>query len=645
MTEPNYSQFLNQSPVDYQDICRICNSHDYSDNLEDWLMCFGCGEAFHRSCFLKSTRRIKCELPLIYRARLDGPEDRRHRFTQAPWFCNKCVKCSYCENLGPDITTGAKKELVRELKERFASCRHCGKITCLACYNSESSSSNNSIQIDRFSALKNYSCPGCLQCINCGLIARFPKAENRRKSAGNSLMCTRQNVILYDDLTLCRPCYLSNQICATCPRCKQIYHSLSDHYDFGEAVFNSDFSLCPMISCDLCGSWTHCQCEGINEEEYERLGSDKNAKFICLKCKKSKETKRAKQQSAHEESIGQIGNLILKNDKILFKYWCFDKPWKRRTYEFFYQRDKKKSFVLKIDKCGETVVAGSMAKLVLKFTEKFQSSNFNGLNCIKAINPALFFDPLRLLTLLESTNQRDFCDFLRDEILSIEGLVCARIRPFKDVKNDFIKTALREMRRNSLTNLPEFKSATATEPISVVGTGKMTVKFLYSQYTCALRSDLEKSFNTVDVYSFGLALRPSAISGFGLFATRYFSKNSLIIEYCGEMLAGEAMVNKRDAYYNALGRRYRQSCYLFRIDELKVLDATQKGNLSRFINHSCDPNCYSRVVQIDSSKKLLIFASKGIEAGEEIVYDYKFPDEDQKIPCLCGSEKCRKWMN
>jgi SET domain-containing protein len=75
------------------------------------------------------------------------------------------------------------------------------------------------------------------------------------------------------------------------------------------------------------------------------------------------------------------------------------------------------------------------------------------------------------------------------------------------------------------------------------------------------------------------------------------------------------------------------------------LDATHKGNLSRFINHSCDPNCYSRVVQIDSSKKLLIFASKFIEPGEEIVYDYKFPDEEQKIPCLCCSEKCRKWMN
>ena len=39
----------------------------------------------------------------------------------------------------------------------------------------------------------------------------------------------------------------------------------------GDAPYNSEFSLCPMVSCDECGSWTHCQCEGIDEEEYERL--------------------------------------------------------------------------------------------------------------------------------------------------------------------------------------------------------------------------------------------------------------------------------------------------------------------------------------------------------------------------------------
>lgn len=646
LTEPNYSQFLKAESLGYQDICRICNCfYDSSDDC-NWLMCFGCGEAFHRTCLKEKLRKVKCEMPLIYRPRLEGPED-GNRFTHAPWFCNNCVKCSHCDGcLKNEDSTSPKKALIRDLKESFASCRHCGKVTCLACYNSESSSSNNFVQLSRFSDLKNYSCPSCLQCINCGLNARLPTIENRRKSIVNSLASIKQNVILYDDLTLCRPCYLSNQICATCPRCNQIYHNLPDHYDFGEANFNSDFSLCPMVSCDDCGSWTHCQCEGIDEKEYERIGSDKSAKFTCINCIKIKGSKRSKQIPYCDTNIYRIGNFMLKNDFILFNFWCFDEPWRRKTYKLSYRKDFKNPLVLEIEE-DEKIETDSIKKLISKFTEKFKNSRVNNLNCLKAINPNFLFDPLRLLKFLESTKkqkeQKEFCSLLRDEILTVEEFVCARTRPFKHVKNDFFKTTLREKRRLSLTNLPEIKMS--SEPVPVVNTGKMTVKFLYSQYVHTLKSDLEKSFNTTDFYSCGLALRPSAIAGFGLFATRSFQRNSLIIEYCGEMLTGEPMVNKRDAYYNSLGKRYQQSCYLFRLDELKVLDATHKGNLSRFINHSCEPNCYSRVVQIDSCKKLLIFASKIIEAGEEIVYDYKFPDEDQKIPCLCGSEKCRKWMN
>jgi hypothetical protein len=649
LTEPNYSQLLESGGCNYQDICRICNNNNDTHDPDNWLMCFGCGEAFHRACLKQKLKRVKCEIPLNYKTRLEAPEENQNRFTHAPWFCNSCVKCSYCDGLKVEETSGPKTELIYALKDSFVSCRHCGKVKCMSCYNSgESSCSNNSVELSRFSDLKHYSCPGCLQCINCGLNARLPGTENRRKSTAASLV--KQGIILYDDLTLCRPCYLSNQVCATCPRCNQIYHSLPDHYDFGEADFNSEFSLCPMISCDYCGSWTHCQCEGISEEEYNRLGSDKSAKFTCFNCKKTEETKSKRRKRAdkqfYENFIHRIGNLILRNDLILFNFWSSDEPWKRKTYKLSYEKiGGKNSHVLVLkgeDDENDRIEADSVTKLTFKFTEKFRISRFDGVNCFKAICPKFLLNPLRLLTFLESTNQGEFCDHLRDEILKDEEFACARTRPFKLIKEDFVKTIMKEKRPFSLAaSLPEIKTTSET----IVNTGKMTVKFLYSQYTHTLKTDLEKSINTIDVYSCGLALRPSAISGFGLFATRPFQRNSLIIEYCGEMLTGEPIVNKRDTYYNALGKRYKQSCYLFRLDELKVLDATHKGNLSRFINHSCDPNCYSRVVQIDSSKKLLIFASKFIEPGEEIVYDYKFPDEEQKIPCLCCSEKCRKWMN
>lgn len=644
LTEPNYSQLILEStaPRISDEVCRICAKSNCNEvDSDNWLICFGCGEAFHRICLKEKLRRIKCEMPIIYRNRLDGPDDvLSKKFTHAPWFCNTCVKCSNCEGRKTNDDDTSKNI---NLKESFASCRHCGKLTCLACYNSESFYSNNSVQLSRFSDLKNYSCPGCLQCINCGLSARPPAIENRRKS----ISFVKQAVVLYDDLTLCRPCYLSNQNCCTCPRCNQIYHSLPDHYDFGEAPYDPDFSLCPMVSCDDCGSWTHCQCEGIDDEEYERLGTDKNAKFTCVNCKKpnKKKSKQTKKEELISKKVFRLGNLMRTDDEtIVFNFWHFDEPWKRQTYELTFKRRK---FVLSEFNGTDKIEADSLVKLASKFTQKFRNcDDFEGLNCLKAINPQLVFNLMRLLTFLEpSGGFEQFCEHLRDEISTVEEFVCARTRPYKAVKDAFVKQTVNENRRLSLSNFPEAKPSPQNPTSAAVNTGKMTVKFLYSQYIHMLKSDPDKSINTTDVHSCGLALRPSAISGFGLFATRTFQRNSLIIEYCGEMLTGEAMVNKRDALYNALGKRYQQSCYLFRLDELKVLDATHKGNLSRFINHSCDPNCYSRVVQIDSSKKLLIFASKVIEAGEEIVYDYKFPDEEQKIPCLCGSEKCRKWMN
>jgi SET domain-containing protein len=86
-------------------------------------------------------------------------------------------------------------------------------------------------------------------------------------------------------------------------------------------------------------------------------------------------------------------------------------------------------------------------------------------------------------------------------------------------------------------------------------------------------------------------------------------------------------------------------CYMFRIDEQDVVDATRKGNQARFINHSCEPNCISKVLIIQGHKHIVIFAQRFIHKGEELTYDYKFPKEDVKISCLCKSLKCRKYLN
>ena len=51
------------------------------------------------------------------------------------------------------------------------------------------------------------------------------------------------------------------------------------------------------------------------------------------------------------------------------------------------------------------------------------------------------------------------------------------------------------------------------------------------------------------------------------------------------------------------------------------------------------------MITVDGEKKIVIYSKQPIAVGEEITYDYKFPIEDEKIICLCGSKACRKYLN
>lgn len=109
---------------------------------------------------------------------------------------------------------------------------------------------------------------------------------------------------------------------------------------------------------------------------------------------------------------------------------------------------------------------------------------------------------------------------------------------------------------------------------------------------------------------------------------------------------------------------------MFRLDEDRVVDATLSGGLARYINHSCNPNCVTEIVDVDRECRIIIFAKRKITRGEEVKrkeiknktkqqslkktfyffqlsYDYKFDIEDDshKISCMCGAPNCRKWMN
>ncbi|XP_051926032.1 histone-lysine N-methyltransferase 2B [Hippocampus zosterae] len=134
----------------------------------------------------------------------------------------------------------------------------------------------------------------------------------------------------------------------------------------------------------------------------------------------------------------------------------------------------------------------------------------------------------------------------------------------------------------------------------------------------------------------------SLIHGRGLFCKRNIEAGEMVIEYSGAVIRS-VLTDKREKYYDGKGI----GCYMFRIDDFDVVDATMQGNAARFINHSCEPNCYSRVINVDGRKHIVIFALRKIYRGEELTYDYKFPieDDESKLRCNCGARRCRRYLN
>jgi len=143
-------------------------------------------------------------------------------------------------------------------------------------------------------------------------------------------------------------------------------------------------------------------------------------------------------------------------------------------------------------------------------------------------------------------------------------------------------------------------------------------------------------------WSARLTCGKSAIHGWGAFTKVPHAAGDMVIEYCGELVRPVVAELREARCYDAL---VGAGTYVFRRDDSAVVDATRAGNMAHLINHSCAPNCYSRLVTVAGETHIVLFALRDIPAGLEISYDYRFASESERLPCNCGAPKCRGFVN
>ncbi|KAK6255362.1 hypothetical protein SCA6_016667 [Theobroma cacao] len=139
-----------------------------------------------------------------------------------------------------------------------------------------------------------------------------------------------------------------------------------------------------------------------------------------------------------------------------------------------------------------------------------------------------------------------------------------------------------------------------------------------------------------------LAFGKSGIHGFGIFAKHPHRAGDMVIEYTGELVRPSIADRREHFIYNSL---VGAGTYMFRIDNERVIDATRAGSIAHLINHSCEPNCYSRVISIHGDDHIIIFAKRDIKRWEELTYDYRFFSIDEHLACYCGFPRCRGVVN
>ncbi|KAJ9051537.1 hypothetical protein DSO57_1003886 [Entomophthora muscae] len=202
----------------------------------------------------------------------------------------------------------------------------------------------------------------------------------------------------------------------------------------------------------------------------------------------------------------------------------------------------------------------------------------------------------------------------------------------------------------------------------------------YAVYECNMNCSCPKTCPNRIIQrgrSVKLQIFRTSLKGWGVRALERIPKGHFIAEFVGEIITGEE-ADRRGLEYDAQGRTYIFDLdYNYGPDEAcpYSIDAFKYGNITHFINHSCNPNLAIYAALYESSSydihNLALFAIKDIDRYEELCYDYSggvdLPDvhalvsenlsanptaaevlpstQNKKYICHCGANNCRGYIH
>ncbi|KAK6914387.1 hypothetical protein RJ641_021708 [Dillenia turbinata] len=186
------------------------------------------------------------------------------------------------------------------------------------------------------------------------------------------------------------------------------------------------------------------------------------------------------------------------------------------------------------------------------------------------------------------------------------------------------------------------ESSSGENPGSKLSSTLQKLKFVPLDAPAGVLSMTQKYAEMRNTFRKRLTFGKSGIHGFGIFAKHQHRAGDMVIEYTGELVRPSIADRRESLIYNSL---VGAGTYMFRIDDERVIDATRAGSIAHLINHSCEPNCYSRVISVDGDEHIIIFAKRDIKQWEELTYDYRFFSIDERLACYCGFPRCRGVVN